>query len=54
MTDKIKDLKVARDARKREEYNRLVLKTWDDMEHDDKRAMLDRRAEVQIKNRERL
>lgn len=47
---------ILRDFRRREKerYDRLVLQTWDDVEHADKRQMLDRKADVQIKARERL
>lgn len=44
----------AKKKREREAYNRLVLKAWDDMEHADKRKVLDLKAETQIKARERL
>jgi len=43
-----------RERRKRKAYAALVLKVWDDQEHAEKRAQLDRKAEVQIKARERL
>lgn len=44
----------AKKRKEREAYSRLVLKAWDDMEHADKRQVLDRKAEVQIRSRERL
>lgn len=40
--------------REREAYNRLVLKVWDNMDHEDKRKVLDLKTEVQIKAREKL
>jgi hypothetical protein len=44
----------AKKKREREAYNRLVLQKFDEMEHADKRKVLDHKAEVQIKARERL
>lgn len=40
--------------REKERYAALVMKVWDDWEHADKRALLDKKGEVQIKARERL
>lgn len=48
------DFKAARKERERRRYADLVMKTFSDMEHADKRAVLDRKAEVQIAARERL
>lgn len=50
----VTDLAAAKKERERKRYASLVLKAWDDFEHDDKRQMLDRKGEVQIKARERL
>jgi hypothetical protein len=47
-------LAEAKKKREREAYKRLVLKAWDDMDHEDKRKVLDLKAEVQIKAREQL
>lgn len=44
----------AKKKKEREAYSRLVLNAWDDMDHRDKRKVLDLKAEVQIKARERL
>lgn len=44
----------ARQQRDRKRYAALVLKAWNDQEHEDKRQFLDRKAEVEIKARERL
>jgi len=44
----------AKRKRGREAYSRLVLQKFDEMEHADKRKVLDMKAEVQIKARERL
>lgn len=48
------DLAATKKRRERERYNALVLKTFKDMEHADKRELLDQKAEIQIKGRERL
>jgi hypothetical protein len=48
------DLKKAKKDRERERYNDLVMKTFRDFEHADKREVLDRKAEVQLNARERL
>lgn len=48
------DIKQFKKRREREKYNALVLAAYDALEHADKRAMLDQKAEVQIKARERL
>lgn len=48
------NLAEAKKRREREAYSRLVMKAWDDMEHADKRKVLDLKAETQIKARERL
>lgn len=48
------NLAAAKKKREREAYNRLVLKAWDDMDHEDKRKVLDLKAEVQIKARGQL
>jgi hypothetical protein len=48
------DLKEVRKQKEHEAYNRLVLQAFDEMEHADKRKVLDLKAEVQIKARERL
>lgn len=52
--NKVSGLAAARRERDRRRYADLVLKTYDDFEHADKREFLDRKAEVQIKARERL
>ena len=44
----------AKKRKEREAYNRLVLRKFDEMEHDNKRKILDLKAEVQIKAREKL
>ncbi len=54
MSAPIVDIKAAKAKRERERYAALVLKVWDDWEHADRREMLDRKGEVQIKARERL
>lgn len=54
MTAKVAILSEAKKAKEDENYNRLVLKAFDDMEHHDKRQILDKKAEVQIAARERL
>jgi hypothetical protein len=51
---KVVDLKAAKKEQERKRYAALVLKTFDEFEHADKREVLDRKAEVQIKARERL
>lgn len=51
---KIVSLQGAKKDRERERYKSLVLAAYDDLEHADKREGLDRKAEVQIKARERL
>lgn len=51
---KVADLKAAKQERERKLYAALVLATYDDFEHDDKRKALDIKAEAQIKARERL
>ena len=48
------NLADAKKKREREAYSRLVMKVWDDMDHKDKRKVLDLKSEVQIKARERL
>jgi hypothetical protein len=48
------DLKAAKAERERKCYAALVLQKFSDMEHADKRAFLDRKAEVEIAARERL
>jgi hypothetical protein len=48
------DLAAAKAERDRKRYAALVMKAWDDQEHAEKRAFLDRKAEVQIAARERL
>lgn len=54
MKERVINLADAKKRRDREAYNRLVMQTFDNMEHADKREVLDRKAEVQIKARERL
>ena len=51
---KIVSLSETKKAVERKRYAALVMAAYDDMEHADKRAMLDRRAKVQIEARERL
>jgi len=53
-TLKVVDLGEAKKKRDRSRYADLLLRVWDDFEHADKRQHLDRKAEVQIKARERL
>ena len=48
------DLKEVRKQKERDAYNRLVLQKFAEMEHADKRKVLDLKSEVQIKARERL
>jgi hypothetical protein len=48
------DLSEIRKKREREAYARLALDAFDNLERADKREVLDRKAEVQIKGRERL
>ncbi len=48
------DMNAARKKRERKRYADLVMKTYCDMDHADKRAFLDRKADVQIAARERL
>lgn len=50
----IVSLSAVRKQREKERYADLVMKVWDDWEHADKRALLDKKGEVQIKARERL
>jgi hypothetical protein len=47
-------MKEAKARIEKKRYAALVMQTWDDMEHAEKREMLDRKAEVQIAARERL
>jgi hypothetical protein len=48
------DFASARKAQKDREYRSLVLKTFGDMEHADKRELLEHRAAVERANREKL
>jgi hypothetical protein len=48
------NLADAKKERKRKKYADLVMKVFNEMEHADKRAVLDKAAEVQIAARERL
>jgi hypothetical protein len=48
------DLAAQRRRREKERYTDLVLKAYDDLDHADKREILDRKGEVQIKARETL
>ena len=50
----ITSLSAARKDRERKQYAALVLKTFDEFEHADKREQLDRKAAVQIAARERI
>lgn len=52
--DKVVDFKSAKKKVERERYNALVLKTFADMAHADKRAFLEKKAEVERAGRERL
>lgn len=55
--DGTKKVEALSDAKKRLEkarYNRLVLKAFNDMEHADKRAFLDKKAVIEAANREKL
>ena len=47
-------LAEARKRKERQEYAALVLKAWDDLEHQDKREFLERRSDVERAGRERL
>lgn len=51
---KIIDLKAAKKDRERQRYNMLVMTTFKDMEHANRRAFLDKKAAVEIANREKL
>lgn len=51
---KVVDLKAAKQDRDRKQYATLVLSEYDRQEHAEKREFLDRKAEAQIKARERL
>jgi hypothetical protein len=48
------DLGAAKKERERKHYAALILRAYDDIEHADKREVLDRQAQMQIKARERL
>lgn len=50
----VKSLAAAKQKRDRERYNAMVLDAFDGLEHAAKREVLDRKAETQIKARERL
>lgn len=47
-------LAEARKRKEKERYAALVLQTFDDFDHTDKRKQLERRANVESKARERL
>lgn len=48
------DLKAKKAETDRKAYGELVMQKWDDVEHADKRKMLDHKAEIQIAAREKL
>jgi hypothetical protein len=50
----VESLADAKKRREKKAYAELVLKTFRDFEHADKREILDRKGEVQIKARERI
>jgi len=52
--DKPVSLSDARKQREKERYAALVLKTFNDFEHEDRREFLERRAEVERSGRERI
>lgn len=52
--DKIANLEQAKEMKRQKQYAKLALKAFDAMNHQDKREVLDRKAEVQIKAREQL
>jgi hypothetical protein len=54
VTRPVISLAEAKAEKERKAYAALVLSTFDQFEHDDKRDQLDRKAEVQIAARERL
>ena len=51
---KIETLADAKKRLARQKYNALVLKTFDDMTHQEKRGFLERRAAIEAASRERL
>lgn len=51
---KIVNLKAAKKEREREKYNALVMQAFKSMEHADKRAFLEKKAEVERVGRESL
>lgn len=48
------DLTAARKTKAKKNYAALVLKVWDDMDHEQRREFLEKRAEVQRKARQAL
>lgn len=52
--EKVESLADAKKRLEKKAYARLVLKAFRDLEHADKRELLDRKSETQIKSRERL
>lgn len=52
--EKVTDLAKARQDKKKREYADLVLKAWDDADHADRRAFLDKKAAIENANRQKL
>lgn len=51
---KVRKIEDARKRRERDEYRRLVMRGFDDLEHQERRTFLERKAEIERKGRERL
>lgn len=51
---KVVDFKTAKKNKERQKYNALVMQTFKDMEHADRRAFLEKKAEIEHAGRERL
>lgn len=48
------NLSEARKRKEKERYAALVIRAWEDFDHEDKREQLERRADVERAARERL
>jgi len=52
--EKVVSLKQAKEQAERRKYAALVLKTYDDFEHADRREFLDRKAAIENASRQKL